>query len=379
MDDIDKERQMVRAAAAKTAEKVVAPRAAEIDEKGQLPKEMVETFGKQGFLSLLLPEEYGGVNGDTTSFCSVVEEIAKVCASSALLILNQGVGTLPIWLEGSPSQKELCFTQISEKNCLTALALAESESGSDPSSLKTSAKREGKDYVLNGRKCFVTNGSIAHFYSVFAVTDPERGREGISGFLMEGGTPGLLFGKKEEKIGMRGSVTTDVILENCHIAGENRLGEEGGGWKIAADTLNRSRPAMGALSVGTAQGALDYAVRYANERIQFGKPISSFQAIQFMIADMATLIEAARAMVYLAAAHVDDRLEDMENLSLMAKIYASDVAMKVTTDAVQILGGYGYMRDYPVERMMRDAKVVQVYEGTTPFHHLALARQLWRR
>ena len=314
MKDIEKERQMIRGAAAKTAQKIVQPRAAEIDATGEFPWDLVEAFGKQGFLSVILPEEYGGTNGDITSFCSVIEEIAKVCGSSSLLILAQGVGAMPILLGGNPSQKDLYLTQISEKNSLVAFTFNESESGSDVASIKTSAKKQGKDYLLNGRKCFITHGSIAHLYSVFAVTDPGQGTKGISAFVVENGTPGLPFGKKEEKIGMRGSVTTDVIFENCLVPPENRLGEEGEGWKIAMSRLNISRLAIGAQAVGIAQGALDYAIRYANERIQFGKPIASFQAIQFMIADMATQVEAARALVYQAAARIDADGADRETL-----------------------------------------------------------------
>ena len=368
---------MIREAASKTAQKIVMPRAAEIDATAEFPRDLVEAFGKQGFLSFLLPEEYGGMNGDITSFCFVVEEIAKVCGSSSLLLLAQGVGTTPIWLAGDSSQKERYFTQISEKNGLAAFTLNERESGSDVPLIKTRAQKEGKGYLLNGRKCFITNGSIAHLYSVFASTHPEKGIQGISAFVVEEGTLGLRFGKKEEKIGMKGSVTTDVIFENCRIPEENRLGVEGEGWKIASDTLNMLRPAMGAQAVGIGQGALDYAIQYANERIQFRKPIASFQAIQFMIADMATQIEAARALVYQAAAQISVHLEEAEKLSAMAKLYASEVAMRVTTDAVQILGGYGYMRDYPVERMMRDAKVTQIFEGPNQLQRLAIAYHLF--
>jgi alkylation response protein AidB-like acyl-CoA dehydrogenase len=368
---------MIREAARKTAQKIIQPRAAEIDATGEFPWDLVEALGRQGFLSFLLPEEYGGMNGDITSFCSVVEEIAKVCGSSSLLLITQGIGTMPILLGGNSSQKERYFTQISEKNSLTAFTLNESEAGSDAILIKTRAQKEGKNYLLNGRKCFITNGSIAHLYAVFASTHPKKGINGISAFVVEGETSGLHFGKKEEKIGMRGSVMTDVIFEDCRIPQENRLGEEGKGWKMAMETLNRSRPAMGAQAVGIAQGALDYAIRYANERIQFKKPIASFQAIQFMIADMATQTEAARALVYQAAAHIDAHLEEAEKLSAMAKLYASDVAMRVTTDAVQILGGYGYMRDYPVERMMRDAKVTQVFEGPNQLQRLMVAHHLF--
>ena len=372
----DKERQMIKSLAEKTAQKVIQPRAAEIDATGEFPHDLVDTLGKQGLLSILLPEEYGGTNGDITSFCSVIEEIAKVCGSSSLFILAQGIGTLPILLGGNPSQKDLYFTQISVKNSLTAFALNELEGGSEVAFMKTLAKKQGNDYLLNGRKCFITNGSIAQLYSVFAITDPGQGQEGISTFVIENGTSGLNFGKKEEKIGMRGSVTTDVIFENCRVPQESLLGEAGKGWKIAMSTLNLSRPAIGAQAVGIAQGALDYAIRYTNERIQFNKPISSFQAIQFMIADMATQIEAARTLVYQAANQIDNCPEDTEKISAIAKLFASDVAMRVTTDAVQLLGGYGYIRDYPVERMMRDAKVTQIYEGANQVQRLVIARQL---
>jgi len=373
---MEKEKQMIRAAAEKTAQRIVQPRAAKIDATEEFPSDLVEAFGKQGFLSLLLPEQYRGTDGNLTSFCIVVEEIAKVCGSSSLIILAQGLGTLPILLGGNPSQKDLYFTEISEKNCLTAFTLKELEGESEVSFIKTIAEKQGKDYLINGLKCFITHGSLAKFYSVFAVTQPEHGAEGISAFVVEDGTPGLLFGKREEKIGMRGSVTADVIFENCRVPQENCLGEEGEGWKIAMDTLNLSRPAIGAQAVGIAQGALDYAIHYANERIQFGKPISSFQAIQFMIADMATRVEAARALVYKAASQIDEKLEGTEKLSAISKYFASEIAMKVTTDAVQILGGYGYMKDYPVERMMRDAKVTQIYEGANQIQRWTVAQQL---
>ena len=373
---MDKERQMIRTTAEKTAQRIVQPRAAKIDTTGEFPWDLVEAFGKQGFLSLLLPEQYGGTNGDLTSFCIVVEEIARVCGSSSLIILAQGVGTLPILLGGNPSQKDFYFTEISEKNSLTAFALNDEEGGSETSSIKTRAEKQGKDYLINGHKFFITHGSIAKFYSVFAVTRPDHGAEGISAFVIEDGTPGLIFGTGEEKIGMRGSVVTDVIFENCRVPQENRLGEEGKGWKIAMDALNLSRPAMGAQAVGIAQGALNFAIHYANERIQFGKPISSFQAIQFMIADMATQVEAARALVYKVAAQMDAKVEDTEKLSAISKYFASEIAIKVTTDAVQILGGYGYMKDYPVERMMRDAKVTQIYEGANQIQRWLVAQQL---
>jgi alkylation response protein AidB-like acyl-CoA dehydrogenase len=376
MKVMEKERQMIRTTAEKTAQRIVQPRAAKIDATGEFPWDLVEAFGKQGFLSLLLPEQFGGTNGDLTSFCIVVEEIAKVCGSSSLIILAQGVGTLPILLGGNSSQKDFYSTEISEKNSLTAFALNDGEGGSEISSIKTQAEKQGKDYLINGHKCFVTHASLAKFYSVFAVTRPEHGAEEISAFVVEDGTPGLLFGTREEKIGMRGSVETDVIFKNCRVPQENRLGEEGEGWKIAMDAINLSRPAMGAQAVGIAQGALDFAIHYANERIQFGQPISSFQAIQFMIADMATQVEAARELVYKAAGQIDAKMEDTEKLSAISKYFASEIAIKVTTDAVQILGGYGYTKDYPVERMMRDAKVTQIYEGANQIQRWLVAQQL---
>jgi alkylation response protein AidB-like acyl-CoA dehydrogenase len=378
MKDIEKERLMIKTAAEKTAQRIVQPRAAKIDAVGEFPWDVVEAFGKQGFLSILLPESYGGANGNLTSFCIVIEEIARVCGSSSLIILAQGMGTLPILLGGNPSQQDLYFGEISEKNSLTAFALNEMEGESEVPSIKTRAEKQGRDYLINGRKFFITHGSLAKFYSVFAVTQPGQGAEGISAFVVPDGTPGLLFGKKEERIGMRGAVITDLVFENCRVPHENLLGKEGEGWKMAIDTLRQSKPAIGALAVGIAQGALDFAVHYANERIQFGKPISSFQAIQFMIADMATQVETARALVYKAASQMDAKLEDTEKLAAISKVFASEVAMKVTTDAVQILGGYGYMKDYPVERMMRDAKVTQIYEGVNQAQRWTVAQQLLR-
>lgn len=361
MRGIDNEKEMIRSLAEKTANKVIQPRVREIEETKGIPKDIIEEFGRQGFLSLLLPEEYGGTNGNIISLCLVVEEIAKVCGSSSMLILSQGIGTLPIILSGNESQKEALFTKITEKNSLTAFAFRESEFLSEALSINTTAKKEGKYYLINGKKCFVTNGSIAQIYSVFAKTKPERGEEGISAFLVEDGAKGLRFGKREEKLGIKGTVITDVIFENCLIPQENILGEEGNGWKYAMATLNMSRPAIGAHAVGIAQGALDYTIKYTSERIQFNQPISSFQAVRFMIADMATQIETARTLVYQSASQIDEKIENSEKISAIAKIFATNTAMKVTTDAVQLLGGYGYIKDYPVERMMRDAKVTQIF------------------
>lgn len=376
MKEIEKERQMIREIAQKTAQRTVQPRAAEIDAKGEFPWDLVESFGKQGLLSILLPESYGGMDGDLTSFCIVIEEIAKVCGSSSLMILAQGMGTLPILLSGNPSQKSLYLSAISERNSLIALAFNEPESELSILPIKTRAERRGSDYLINGRKRFITYGSLAKFYTVMALAQPELGTEGISVFVVEDGTEGLYFGEREETIGMRGMVMTDVIFKNCRVSPEALLGKLGEGEKIIKETLNRARPAIGAQAVGIAQGALDFAIHYANERIQFGKPISSFQAIQFMIADMATLVEAARSLVYKAANYIDTKDENSEYFSTISKTFASEISMKVTTDAVQILGGYGYMKDYPVERMMRDAKVTQIYEGANQIYRWKIAEHL---
>jgi len=343
MEQRDKERQLFREVAIKTAQRI-QPRAAEIDATGQFPEDLLDTLGKQGLLSILIPEEYGGNGGDLTSFCIAIEEISKVCASSALLILAQGIGSMPILLGGNPSQKERFFARIVEGNGLAAFALNEPECGLEAAALKTRAEKKGPGYLLKGYKSFVTNGGIAQLYSAFAMTQPDQGHRGLSAFVVEEGTAGLRFGTPEEKLGLRGTAMTDVIFDNCTVPEENRLGKEGEGWTIATRTLNRSRIAMGAHATGIATGAFDVAVRYAKERMQFGKPLASFQAIQFMIADMITQIEAARALVYQTAAHIDTRQEEQERLSAMTKFYATDMAMKVTTDAVQILGGYGYMR-----------------------------------
>jgi alkylation response protein AidB-like acyl-CoA dehydrogenase len=376
MKQIESEREMFREAALKTAQRIIQPRAAEIDATGAIPRDLIETFGKQGFLSIIIPEEYGGANGDVITFCSVIEEIAKVCGSSSLFILAQGVGTMPILMAATPSQRERYLIAISERNHLATVALTEAESGQDVGHIRTKAEKQGTDYILNGQKCFIANGSIAHLYVVFAATHPERREEGISAFLVEHETSGLRFGQKEEKIGMRGLTTTDVIFDTCRVPQENRLGEEGKASMIAKNALRISRVALGALAVGIAKGALDFTLRYAMERIQFGQTIASFQAIQFMIADMATQVEAARALVYQTAPSMDTRPEEIEKLSTITKSFASDVAMRVTTDSVQILGGYGYMKDYPVERMMRDAKVTQVYEEPNQIQRLLIAQQL---
>ena len=376
MKEIEKERDMIREVAVKTAQRVVKPKATEIDVTGEFPRELLDTLGKQGLLSVLLPEEFGGTDGDVLSFCLVIEEIAKVCGSSSLILLAQGAGTMPILIGGDASQQERYFNQIAEKNSLTALTMGERDVAPDLGPIEVEAQKQGEDYLLHGRKGFITNGSVADLYSVFAGLTIGSGQKGLSAFVVEKGTPGLRFGKREETIGMKGAVITEVLFENCRVPQGNRLGGDEGGQDIVRKTLNLVRTGVGAQAIGLAQGALDFAMNYSHERIQFGKPISSFQALRFMIADMATQVEAARALVYKSATPEGTSFDEGERLSAVAKCYATDTAMKVTTDAVQILGGYGYMRDYPLERMMRDAKVTQVYGGSNQVQRLVIAHHL---
>jgi len=377
MKEIEKERDMIREVAVKTAQRVVKPKATEIDVTGEFPRELLDTLGKQGLLSVLLPEEFGGTDGDVLSFCLVIGEIAKVCGSSSLILLAQGAGTMPILIGGDASQQERYFNQIAEKNSLTALTMGERDVAPDLGPIEVEAQKQGEDYLLHGRKGFITNGSVADLYSVFAGLTIGSGQKGLSAFVVEKGTPGLRFGKREETIGMKGAVITEVLFENCRVPQGNRLGGDEGGQDIVRKTLNLVRTGVGAQAIGLAQGALDFAMNYSHERIQFGKPISSFQALRFMIADMATQVEAARALVYKSATPEGTSLDEGERLSAVAKCYATDTAMKVTTDAVQILGGYGYMRDYPLERMMRDAKVTQVYGGSNQVQRLVIAHHLF--
>jgi len=378
MKEIEKEREMIREVAVKTAQRVVKPKATEMDATGEFPRELLDTLGRQGLLSVLLPEEFGGTNGDVFSFCLVIEEIAKVCGSSSLILLTQGAGAMPILIGGDASQQERYFNQIAEKNSLTALAMGDVDVAADSGPVEVEAQKQGGDYLLRGRKGFVTNGSVADLYTVFAGVNIGSAQKGFSAFVVEKGTPGLRFGKREETIGMKGAVITEVLFEDCRVPQANRLGGDEKGQEIARKTLNLVRTGVGAQAIGLAQGALDFAMNYSHERIQFGKPISSFQALRFMIADMATLVEAARALVYKSAAPEETSLDERERLSAVAKCYATDAAMKVTTDAVQILGGYGYMRDYPLERMMRDAKVTQVYGGSNQVQRLVIAHHLFQ-
>lgn len=378
---------LLRESVKKIASTKVAKRAAEIDAAGAFPWDIAELFAQQGYLSVMLSEGYGGMDGDITAFCIIAEEIAYACGSSSLMILAHSVGLMPLMMAGNDEQKKRFSERVAKDHALAAFALTEPESGSDAASLNTTAVLQGDYYLLNGRKCFVTNGGTADLYTVFVTTRPGERTKGISVFIVEKETAGLTIGKREEKLGMRGSDTTDLIFENALVPKENLIGEEGGGWELAMMTLNLSRPAIGAQAVGIAQGALDFVLDYTTKRVQFGQKLADFQGVQFMLADMAMQVEASRALVYKAATLLDQKVYErdrmsaigVDKLSAMAKCFASDAAMQVTTDAVQLLGGYGYLRDYPVERMMRDAKVTQLFEGSNQIQRVVIARNLLRK
>lgn len=377
MELIEQERESWRRKAREVAKKVVAPRAAEIDETGEFGWDLVEEYSKHGFLSLLIPKEYGGMDADITSFCIVVEELAKVCASSALLVIVQAVGTMPVVLGGTNELKERVLPRLGKEKGLICFCLTEPDSGSDAASVRTNAVFEEDHYVMNGRKCFITNGGVADFYTVFAATQPDKRLEGITGFVVEKRTPGLSIGKTEEKMGIRGSNTTEVILEDVKVPSAQRIGDEGGAWWQMMRTLNRSRPAIGAQAVGLAQGALDYLIRVIQEK-GWVKGKEDRLGIPFMLADMAVETEAARALVYKAANMMDEKVKGtpVQMFSAMSKYFASDVAMKVTTNAVQVLQFEGLTKNHPVERMMRDAKVIQIFEGTNQIQRMVVAHTL---
>jgi alkylation response protein AidB-like acyl-CoA dehydrogenase len=371
------EEAMILAMVRELVTEKVAPRAAEIDETGEFPWDIKELFAQNDLLGIPIPSEYGGLGGTFQTYCKVVEEIAKACASSSLIVAVQELGMLPIMIAGSDEQKRRFLPKIASGELLAAYALTEVSSGSDAlGSMKTRAVKKGDNYVLNGQKIWITNGSVADVVCVFAVTDPDAGSRGVSAFVVEKGTPGFAVGNKEKKMGIRGSPTVELVFDNCEVPAANRLGEEGEGFKIAMRVLDKSRPGIAAQALGIAAGALEYATNYAKDRIAFGKPIGQHQGVGFMLADMKTDVEAARLLLYEAARRCDEGAPDVTLWAAMAKLKCGDVAMSVTTDAVQVLGGFGYSADYPVERMMRDAKITQIYEGTQQIQRLVISRAL---
>jgi alkylation response protein AidB-like acyl-CoA dehydrogenase len=361
------------------ADERIAPRAAEIDRSGEFPEDIRQLLASQDVLALPFPEEYGGVGADLLTQCLAIEQIARACTTSSLILSVQGLGSLPILLGGTDEQKQRLIPDLASGKKLIAFALTEPEAGSDAAATRTRAVRDGDDYVLDGGKRFITHGSIASVISVFAVTDasPDTPRhKRLSCFAVEVPAPGFSVSRLEHKLGIRGSPTAELAFEGVRVPAANRIGEEGDGWKLAMGTFDRSRPGIAAQAVGIAQGALDVAVAYARDRKQFGQRIGELQMVQAMLADMDAKVESARQLTYKAAVEIEAGARDAARWASLAKLVAGDNAMSVTTDAVQVLGGYGYTDDYPVERMMRDAKITQLYEGTQQIQRLVIARSL---
>ena len=373
---LTEDQKMIRELARRLAQEKVAPVVSELDEKEEFPWEIIKELGQADLFRVFVPEEYEGLGGKTFELCLVTEELSRICSGVAVSYAASALGSFPIVLFGSETQKKRYLPQIASGEKLTAFGLTEANAGSDAAAIETTAVRRGDKYVINGTKQWITNGGEAEIYTVIVMTDKKKGSRGASAIIVEKDTPGFSFGKKERKMGIRASATTELVFQDCEIPAENVLGKEGMGFIIAMKTFDASRPGIGAQAVGIAQGALDVAVGYARERVQFGQKISSFQAIQHMLADMATQIEAARALVYATARMIDSGVKDVAKESAMSKVFASDMCMKVTVDAVQIFGGYGYMKDYPVEKMMRDAKITQIYEGTNQIQRNIIALHL---
>jgi len=372
------EERMILDTVKRIVKKEIAPRAAELDETAAFPEYARKVFAENGILNPLLPVEYGGVRTSFLVFSMILEEIARECASSALLLIAQADGTLPIIHGGSQALKEKYLTKLGgDSTALTALAATEPGAGSDVLSMRTRATLKGDRYLITGQKCFITNGSVADFFTLYAYTNPEKRAGGISAFVVEASFPGLTYGKNENKMGMRGSVNSELFFENLEVPVENRIGNEGDGFANLMETLAVSRLLCASQAVGLAQGAVEASIRYAQQRVQFDKPIAALVPIQFMVSDMVAAVEAARLLTYKAASLFDQgEMAQAQTFAALAKFLASDTAMKVTTDAVQIHGGYGYMKDYPIERMMRDAKLTQIYTGTNQIMRLVAGRAL---
>jgi len=370
-------RESVRA----LAEEKIAPHAAQVDQASEFPQEAHDALVKADLHAVHIPEGYGGAGADAIAAVIVIEEVARVCASSSLIPAVNKLGTMPLILAASEEVKQRYLTPVARGEAMFSYALSEPEAGSDAAAMKTRAVRDGDSYVLNGVKRWITNAGISRFYTVMAVTDPAADAAGISAFVVESGDEGFSYGAPEHKLGIKGSPTRELYFDNCVIPADRMIGEEGSGFRTALATLDHTRITIAAQALGIAQGALDYATGYVQERRQFGQPIAEFQGVQFMLADMAMKVEAARQLTYAAAARSEramsgEPVPDLTFMSSACKCFASDVAMEVTTDAVQLLGGYGYVSDYPVERMMRDAKITQIYEGTNQIQRVVMARQL---
>ncbi len=373
---LNEEQLMIRDLTRQIAEEKVVTVRAELDEKEEFPAEIMKVLAQSDLFRLFIPEEYGGLGKGSLELAIAIEELSRACLGVATSYAADALGTYPILLYGTEEQKKRFLPDIASGKSLVAFALTEATAGSDAGGIQTTARLEGNEYILNGTKQWITNAGEAEIYTVIALTDKSKGARGASAFIVEKGAEGFSFGKKERKMGIRASTTSELIFENCRIPKENIIGREGMGFIIAMKTLDNSRIGVGAQGVGVAQGAFEEAMKYAKERRQFGQPITSFQAVQHILADMATQIEAARSLVYSVARYIDSGAKDISKESAMAKLFATDIAMKVTVDAVQVMGGSGYMRDYPVEKMMRDAKILQIYEGTNQIQRNIIAQAL---
>jgi alkylation response protein AidB-like acyl-CoA dehydrogenase len=378
VDPLSDEQREIRDLVRTLARERIAPRAAEIDKSAEFPWDVVELFREHELFGILFDEEYGGLGASSLTALVAIEEISKVCATSGLIIAVQELGSLALKLAGTDEQKARWLPRLASGEWLVAYALTEPGSGSDSAAMRTEARREDDEYVLNGSKRFITNAGVAELYTVFAKTDPSAGHSGISAFVVEASAPGFEVGRIEPKMGIKGSTTGEVFFDDCRIPADNLVGEEGDGFKIAMRVLDRSRPGIGAQGLGLAQGATDYALEYAKGRETMGKPIAEHQLVAATLADMETKCEAARGLLYRCGQLIDEGADgpELTKISAMSKLYCTDVAMEVTTDAVQILGGYGYIQEYPVERMMRDAKITQIYEGTNQIQRLVIAREM---
>jgi alkylation response protein AidB-like acyl-CoA dehydrogenase len=372
------EHNYIREAVRELSEKAIAPHAAEVDQESRFPQEAHDALVQAGFHATHIPEAYDGVGADSIATAIVIEEVSRVCASSSLIPAVNKLGTMPVLLSAGEELKAQVLPPVARGEAMFSYALSEREAGSDAGAMKTRAVLDGDHWVLNGTKCWITNAGVSAYYTVMAKTDPNAGTKGISAFVVHSGDPGFEVGPKERKLGIKGSPTREIYFTNCTIPADRIIGEPGTGFATAMKTLDHTRLTIGAQAVGIAQGAFDAALAYTKDRRQFGKSISEFQGVQFMLADMAMKIEAARQMIYVAAARAERGEKDLTFISAAAKCFASDVAMEVTTDAVQLFGGAGYTQDFPVERMMRDAKITQIYEGTNQVQRLVMARQLLR-
>ena len=373
---LTEEQQMIKEITEKIATEKVRPVRAELDESEEFPWEIMKVLAQSDLFGVYLPEEYGGLGGGVLENCLAIEEMGRACIAIATTFAASGLGAYPILLFGSEEQKQKYLPPIASGEKLAAFGVTEAGAGSDAGGIQTTAKRDGDHYILNGTKQWITNAGEAEIYTVVAITDRTKGARGASAFIVEKGDSGFSFGKKEKKMGLRASATRELLFNDCRIPADRLINREGTGFIVTMKTFDVSRPGIGALAVGLCQGALDISVEYARKRVQFGKPIIGFQAVQHMLADMATETEASRALVYAAARYIDSGAKDISKISAISKLYPTDVAMRVTTNAVQVLGGYGYMRDYPVEKMMRDAKILQIYEGTNQIQRNIIGQEL---